>query len=343
MESIREDGSIHPSGGTLTAYEAPSGPGVRTDGFGYGGYETSLLFDSLLAKVIGHSPSANFADAIARTSRALSEFRIEGVDTNIAFLQSILAHEDFATGSIHTRFVDDEIKSLATASASHRRFVVPVGGVTGRETAASQDGYAGARVADSRDPLALFNHDTQVKSQETETGDSPEPTGPVTLPAPIQGTVISVDIAKGDEVHAGQPVATIEVLELHHVVRADRSGKVHAVAAAVGKIIREGDPIIQIMEADVEAAPVTAVEDIDPHTIRSDLALVNERRSYIHDDFRAEKIAKRHAKNQRSPSENIEHLFDGTFREYGPLVTAASWQKQQWLSLIHISEPTRPY
>ena len=97
------------------------------------------------------------------------------------------------------------------------------------------------------------------------------------------------------------------------------------------------------MEADVEAAPVTAVEDIDPHTIRSDLALVNERRSYIHDDFRAEKIAKRHAKNQRSPSENIEHLFDGTFREYGPLVTAASWQKQQWLSLIHISEPTRPY
>ncbi|MCZ6708965.1 MAG: carbamoyl-phosphate synthase large subunit, partial [Gammaproteobacteria bacterium] len=46
MESIREDGAIHPSSGTLTAYEAPSGPGVRTDGFGYGGYQTSVLFDS---------------------------------------------------------------------------------------------------------------------------------------------------------------------------------------------------------------------------------------------------------------------------------------------------------
>ncbi len=127
MESIREDGSIHPSSGTLTAYEAPSGPGVRTDGFGYGGYQTSLLFDSLLAKVIGHSPSSSFADTIARTSRALSEFRIEGIDTNIAFLQSILAHEDFATGNIHTRFVDQEMTQLAAASTQHRRFVTPAG------------------------------------------------------------------------------------------------------------------------------------------------------------------------------------------------------------------------
>ena len=84
---------------------------MRTDGFGYGGYQTSLLFDSLLAKVIGHSPSANFADAIARTSRALSEFRIEGVETNIPLLQSILAHPDFAAGDIHTRFVDQEMGS----------------------------------------------------------------------------------------------------------------------------------------------------------------------------------------------------------------------------------------
>ena len=326
MESIREDGSILPSSGTLTVYEAPSGLGVRTDGFGYGGYRTSLSFDSLLAKVIGHSPSANFADAIARASRALSEFRIEGVDTNIAFLQSILAHPDFATGSIDTRFVDREMTQLATSSARHRRFVTPAG-----ETSAPEDGYAGARLEDSRDPLALFNHDTQVKSQDTETDDIAEPAGPVSLPAPIRGTLISIDVAEGDEVRAGRPVAVIEALELHHVVRADRNGIVHAVSVSVGETIREGDPVVLIMEKDVEADPVETGEEIDPDCIRGDLAEVNERRSYIYDDFRAEKVAKRHAKNQRSPSENIEHLFDGTFREYGPLVTAASWQKQQWL------------
>jgi acetyl-CoA carboxylase carboxyltransferase component len=106
---------------------------------------------------------------------------------------------------------------------------------------------------------------------------------------------------------------------------------VHAISVAVGETIREGDPIALIAEADLEAEPVEAGEEIDPDYIRDDLAELNERRSYIFDDFRAEKIAKRHAKNQRSPSENLEHLLDGTFREYGPLVTAASWQKQQWL------------
>ena len=57
METIGADGSVRPAGGTLTVYEAPNGPGVRTDGFGYAGYRTSRAFDSLLAKVIAHSPS----------------------------------------------------------------------------------------------------------------------------------------------------------------------------------------------------------------------------------------------------------------------------------------------
>ena len=331
METAREDGSIHPTSGTLTAYEAPSGPGVRTDGFGYGGYQTSLLFDSLLAKVIGHSPSANFADAITRTSRALSEFRIEGVDTNIPFLQSILAHDDFASGNIHTRFVDDQMQSLAADSNDHARFVTPAGG-----EAAASGGFAGARVEDSKDPLALFNHDTQIKSQDVETAAVPEQIGPVTLVAPVQGAIVSVDVAQGDEVHAGQPVATIESLELHHVVEADRNGTVHAVPVAAGEHIHTGEPIAVILGSDIEGTSVAedrggASKATDPEHIRQDLAELNERRSYISDDFRSEKIARRHAKIQRSPAENLEHLLDGTFREYGPLVTAASWQKQQWL------------
>ena len=327
MESIREDGSIHPSSGTLTAYEAPSGPGVRTDGFGYGGYQTSLSFDALLAKVVGHSPSAHFADAIARTTRALSEFRIEGVATNIAFLQSILAHEDFATGNIDTQFVDRRMAELAEASTHQPSLVTPAG----YERSAPEDGYAGARVEDSWDPLALFNHDAQVKSQGIAPDGTPEPTGPVNLPAPIQGTVISVDVADGEAVRVGQKVATIEVLELHHVVRTNGGGVVQAVSVAVGDVVREGDPLVLVDVADGEDVPIETRDEIDPDHIRSDLEQVNERRSFTLDDYREEKIAKRHKNRQRSPRENIEHLFDGTFREYGPLVTAASWQKQQWL------------
>ena len=79
MESMGADGNTKPSGGTLTAFELPSGPGVRVDTFGYAGYTTNPNFDSLLAKLIAHSPSPNFADVVTKTYRALCEFKIEGV------------------------------------------------------------------------------------------------------------------------------------------------------------------------------------------------------------------------------------------------------------------------
>ena len=151
METVAADGTIRPSSGTLAVYEAPSGPGVRTDGFGYAGYTISPRYDSLLAKVIGHAPSARFADAVARTSRALSEFRIEGVTTNIPLLQNILAHEDFAAGRVHTRFVDEHLEELAAADASPRsRFVEPAADEA--EADARESGFAGAQV-DQSDPL----------------------------------------------------------------------------------------------------------------------------------------------------------------------------------------------
>ncbi|MYF30830.1 MAG: biotin/lipoyl-binding protein, partial [Gammaproteobacteria bacterium] len=330
METVREDGAILPAAGTLLAYEAPSGPGVRTDGFGYAGYETSLAFDSLLAKVVGHSPSAAaeggaFEDAVGRTSRALSEFRIEGVETNIAFLQAILGHPDFRAGNVHTRFVDERMVDLAGAD-DRRRFVTPAG----RDPVKAEDGFAGARVEDAQDPLALFKHDTQVKSEQAEQDES-KPTGPVTLPAPVPGTVVSVDVAEGDEVLAGQPMATINSLELDHVVRAEQGCTVDAVFVTSGDPVRVGDRLILTTTSEVEGSWAEPASEMDLDARRSDLAQVDDRRTYIEDDFRVEKIARRHAKQQRSPRENIGHLMDGTFREYGPLVTAASWQKQQWL------------
>ena len=112
LETIQKDGSILPSSGTLTAYEAPNGPGVRTDGFGYMGYQTSTAFDSLLAKVIVHSKSPSFGEAARKAERALSEFKIAGVKNNVSFLQNILSHEDFVDAKIHTRWIDEQALSL---------------------------------------------------------------------------------------------------------------------------------------------------------------------------------------------------------------------------------------
>jgi acetyl/propionyl-CoA carboxylase alpha subunit/acetyl-CoA carboxylase carboxyltransferase component len=330
METFGEDGSVRPAGGTLAVYEAPSGPGVRTDGFGYRGYDTSPAYDSLLAKVIGHSPSANFADAIARTSRALSEFRIAGVATNIPFLQNVLAHEDFASGRIHTRWIDEHIAVLSTGGAERRpRFVE----TAPPDSAAREGGYAGARVA-SRDPLALFTHDAMVKAEQAslaEAAREPELTGPdgsVGIGAAIQGTVVSLDVAVGDQVRRGQQVAVLEAMKMEHIIAADRSGIVRAVTMVVGDVVREGYPIVFIQEAEVEGGVVTAGEDVDLDHIRPDLQETIDRHSYTLDENRPEAVAKRYARGYRMPRENIGQLVDpGSFKEYWPLIVARQHQR----------------
>src|SRR5436190_2297810 len=117
METMTSDGSAKPGGGTLTVFEPPSGPGVRVDTYGYAGYRTNPNFDSLLAKLIVHSPSADFADALARAERALAAFRLEGAPSNIAFLRALLAHGDFRADKVHTRFVDEHARKLIDAAA----------------------------------------------------------------------------------------------------------------------------------------------------------------------------------------------------------------------------------
>ena len=113
METLSPSGNLRPSSGMLISYDPPTGPGVRTDGFGYSGYTTNSLFDSLLAKVIAYSSSPQFERAVGKSLSSLSEFRIEGVDTNIGFLKNVLNHPDFMDGSVHTRWVDENLKTLA--------------------------------------------------------------------------------------------------------------------------------------------------------------------------------------------------------------------------------------
>jgi len=118
METMKADGSTRPSGGTLEVFDVPTGPGMRIDTFAYAGYKTSHSFDSLLAKVIGYSPSEDFTDLIARAYRGLCEFNIRGVTTNIPFLQSLLKHPEFLENNMYTRFVEEHITELAAPENS---------------------------------------------------------------------------------------------------------------------------------------------------------------------------------------------------------------------------------
>jgi pyruvate carboxylase len=122
VETMAPDGATIPTGGVISVYEPPSGPGIRVDGFGYAGYRTSASFDSLLAKLIVHAPSRDYADTIARARLPVAEFRIEGVVTNLPFLAALLRHPEVIANRVSTRFVDDNAADLVNARAAADRF-----------------------------------------------------------------------------------------------------------------------------------------------------------------------------------------------------------------------------
>jgi acetyl-CoA carboxylase biotin carboxylase subunit len=97
------DKNFAPSAGTISKFDAPGGPGVRVDSHIYNGYVVPPFYDSLLAKILVHADSREAA--ITRAERALSEIRLEGLPTNLPYLQRILANEYFRSGDISTDFL----------------------------------------------------------------------------------------------------------------------------------------------------------------------------------------------------------------------------------------------
>jgi len=98
--------SFQPDTGRITEFRPGEGFGVRLDGgSGYRGAQISAHYDSLLVKVTGRS--LTFAAAAQKLRRALAEFRVRGVKTNIPFLQNVLKHPRFLGGHVDTRFIDD--------------------------------------------------------------------------------------------------------------------------------------------------------------------------------------------------------------------------------------------
>uniref|UniRef100_A0A8J4HBR9 acetyl-CoA carboxylase n=1 Tax=Acidicaldus sp. TaxID=1872105 RepID=A0A8J4HBR9_9PROT len=110
-ETMAPSGMVQPASGTITRLELPSGPGVRVDHAIAEGYAPSPAFDSLLAKLIVLGETR--AQAMRRARRALGEFRIAGIATNIPLLQHLLAMPEVIANDIHTRFIEEHADELA--------------------------------------------------------------------------------------------------------------------------------------------------------------------------------------------------------------------------------------
>ena len=315
-ERIAEDGSVHPTGGTLTAFAPPAGPGVRVDGYGAPGYTTNPNFDSLIAKVIVHS-TAGFAEATRRARRALEEFELAGVEANIPFLLNVLEHPDFTAGATYTRWVEQEIASLATPR-------------TGLAAAEATTG-AGAAI-DTRDPLAsleYFRSGQGTRSAGAAAAAAPVgPPGTQPVRAPLQGTVTEVNVSEGDTVLEGQQLFVMSALKMEHLVHAESGGIIRQLTVSPGTVVYEHHPLAFVEPAEVGTVEAAATE-IDLDYIRPELQALFDRRQFLLDENRPEAVERRHSRGRLTVREHIDGLIDpGSWIEYGGLVIAGQRRRR---------------
>jgi acetyl/propionyl-CoA carboxylase alpha subunit/acetyl-CoA carboxylase carboxyltransferase component len=205
--------------GTLIAYKEPSGPSVRVDSCGYVGYSPPPQFDPLLAKVIGSARGPSVAAAIDRTRRALDEFHVAGVPTNIDQLRGILAHPDVRAGDARTTLLTEVTVGVPPASepsAVQELFVHQAG----RGIAASSSPTA---------PALEVHHGEQV------------------VLCPLDSTVVEVRVSEGDSVSAGDAVMVVSAMKMETVVVAPCSGVVVAVRAAQPGVTLARDTVVAVV------------------------------------------------------------------------------------------------
>ena len=299
-ETLDAQGNATPGSGTLRRFDLPAGPGVRVDTHGAAGATPSPHYDTLLAKLIVHTRSPRFADALRRSQRALAECRIEGVATNLALLQALAARQEMESQQVHTRWLESVLPELLFATKN----------------------------------IANKAYSTSATGQKDPQITSDAPEGAVLAPMPAR--LVQLSVAEGDVVAAGAELAVLEAMKMEHVLLAPHAGRVGALLAVAGGYVVQGQPLL-VLEAVDDAADVGVQGSAahDPDHIRADLQRVIDRHAFTLDAARPEAIAKRHAQGGRTARENIAYLCDdGSFIEYGALAIAAQARRRSKEDLI---------
>jgi acetyl-CoA/propionyl-CoA carboxylase biotin carboxyl carrier protein len=228
-----------PTPGPLLRYHPPAGFGVRVDtGFVEGG-AIDPRFDSLIAKLIVWGRDR--PEALSRLERALSDFEVAGVATTIPLFRALIRQPVFVDGQYDTKFLErSALTSLLTpfsppptAAPEDGVVVVEVDGRPYRVRlpegiGASRSSGVGSRVAGrgSRRPAR--------KASATIA-----PSGNI-LTSPIQGTVLSVAVAQGDTVEAGQLICVVEAMKMENEMVAQHAGTVSEMHVQPGQTVQTG-------------------------------------------------------------------------------------------------------
>jgi acetyl-CoA/propionyl-CoA carboxylase biotin carboxyl carrier protein len=229
-----------PSPGLVTAYREPSGPGVRVDSGVAAGYEVSGVYDPLIAKLIVRGVDREHARR--RMLRALDEFVIEGPTTLIGFHKALLGHECFVGGETCEGIVESEELAARARELDGSGAVAADGPPTGRTVERARTVEVDGRrftvsVLEPEPPWLELARRRRERARAGGRGGSD------TIVSPMQGTVLSVAVAEGDAVEAGQLICIVEAMKMENEVHAHQSGTVTELSVAAGLPVTTGQVI----------------------------------------------------------------------------------------------------
>ena len=304
--------------GTLAAYKEPSGPGVRVDACGYLGYTPPPHFDPLLAKVVGSSnSSASFASAVERTLRALDEFHIAGLPTNLPTLRAILRHPRVRAGDARTTLLaeDPALSVTEERGDAHDR----------RDTIAFLERHAAAVGAGREMPPEV----STTAPPALDVGADQR-----AVECPVTGSLVEFRAAMGAVVAAGEPLAVVNAMKMESVVTAPCAGTVSAALSLhPGDGVTAGQVLMVLTPGDAaesESAPRTAKGATEGWTpVLEDVAAMqrfaHERLAPGSDD---PGVVRQRSRGKLTCRERIGLLLDeGTFREVGSVAGFASYDE----------------
>ncbi|MCY3963613.1 MAG: ATP-grasp domain-containing protein [Acidobacteria bacterium] len=308
-------------GGTLSAYKEPTGPGVRVDGCGYVGYAPPPQFDPLLAKVIAASSSSfgsgqsSYVAAIDRLLRALGEFHIGGLATNLGQLQAILAHAAVRAGDARTTLLAEHPDLLSPAADADGN-----GALTLLRQQATLIGVSPAGGAGTSTDARSTADDLEIRP------------GQQAVECPMAGSILEIRVAQGDRVAAGEPLLIVSAMKMESQVAAATSGTVAALQPLqAGDTVAAGQ-VVAVIAPDEGALSETQAERRDDswapqlEDVATMQALAHKRLAPSSDE---RGVVRQRSRGKLTCRERIDLLLDdGSFHEIGSIAGFASYDDE---------------
>ncbi len=239
-----------PAPGVLAVWNPPSGPGVRVDTGFQAGDVIGGNFDSLLAKLI--VTGKDRAEALERSRRALDEFTVDGIATALTFHRAVVRDAAFApldpeqAFTVHTRWIETEFDNTIAAYAgpgadldeplAREIVVVEVGGKRVEVSLPAGMGAGSVPVASAAGPKKRG----AKKSAGGASGDS--------LTAPMQGTIVKVEVHEGQTVAAGDLIVVLEAMKMEQPLTAHKAGTITSLSAEPGTTVASGTVLCEIKD-----------------------------------------------------------------------------------------------